>query len=805
MNESIRVLHVDDDPEFLELATILLEREDDRFVVETATGADAGLDRLDADAFDCVVSDYDMPKTNGIEFLEAVRVEYPELPFILFTGKGSEEVAGKAITAGVTDYLQKTPGSDQYTLLANRIVNAVTKRRAQTNYRELFDTTHVGLALHDPQTGHVTDANRAFGRMLGRDRSTLIGSHPGEFSPEGSEYDQEAGTAVVREASEGRSKTIEWQVETADGDLIWVEVHLARATIDGQTQVLAVVQDISDRKRRERKLDQLRERTRELTYTYGTEETASLAVDAADDIIGAPLSGVFLPNEDGTSLDLSVMADSVPEMFDRIPSFSRDGPPGSRAALVWEVYREREPVYVDRLSESDRITEESPAESVLLYPIGTHGVFVVSSPDPEAFSDTDRLLVEILANNLETALDRVEREETLRTRERRLERLHEATRELIESDSETAIAERIVRAAEEILAFSILVVRLYDSDEGGLVPVAASDAVDDVMPERSVFTPDGDSLNWAAFEAGEVRIYDDIERLEYAVDQGSGLRSLMILPMGEYGTIAVGETDSDAFDDTDEFLARILTTAAETALDTVKREAQLRRRRDELERQIDRLDEFASVVSHDLRTPLLTAQGRLELAREEPEPEHFDAVCRAHDRMESLIDDILTLAREGDVIGDREWVDLSSIVDECFASFETANATLVSTTGRSVYADRGRLQQLLENLFHNSVEHGSTNVPTDQRESVDDDGHVRIEVGDLKHGSGFFVADDGPGIPESLRSDVFDAGFTTSDRGTGFGLRIVEQIVDAHGWEIELFESEYGGVRFEISGVSTRE
>jgi DNA-binding NtrC family response regulator len=123
--EEIRVLHVDDEPEFAELVASYLERSERRLSVETATSASEGFDRLADTRFDCVVSDYDMPGRSGIEFLEAVQDEHPDLPFILYTGKGSEDVASEAISAGVTDYLQKRPGPDQYTLLANRIRNAV--------------------------------------------------------------------------------------------------------------------------------------------------------------------------------------------------------------------------------------------------------------------------------------------------------------------------------------------------------------------------------------------------------------------------------------------------------------------------------------------------------------------------------------------------------------------------------------------------------------------------------------------------------------------------------------------------------
>lgn len=105
--QAIRILHVDDEPDFAEMTATFLEREDDRFDVEIATSPNEGLNHLKLESFDCIVSDYNMPTRDGIEFLKDVRDDHPDLPFILYTGKGSEEIASDAISAGVTDYLQK--------------------------------------------------------------------------------------------------------------------------------------------------------------------------------------------------------------------------------------------------------------------------------------------------------------------------------------------------------------------------------------------------------------------------------------------------------------------------------------------------------------------------------------------------------------------------------------------------------------------------------------------------------------------------------------------------------------------------
>lgn len=103
-SDTVRILHVDDEPDLADLAATFLEREDTRFSVDTAVNVTEGLAYLAENEVDCIISDYDMPGQNGIEFLETVRETHPDLPFILYTGKGSEEIASEAISAGVTDY-----------------------------------------------------------------------------------------------------------------------------------------------------------------------------------------------------------------------------------------------------------------------------------------------------------------------------------------------------------------------------------------------------------------------------------------------------------------------------------------------------------------------------------------------------------------------------------------------------------------------------------------------------------------------------------------------------------------------------
>jgi signal transduction histidine kinase len=208
--------------------------------------------------------------------------------------------------------------------------------------------------------------------------------------------------------------------------------------------------------------------------------------------------------------------------------------------------------------------------------------------------------------------------------------------------------------------------------------------------------------------------------------------------------------------------------------------------RQELETKNEKLEQFASIVSHDLRNPLQVAKGRTELALEADDTEHLEPVVRAHERMEQLIEEMLTLAREGVSIDETERVDVAAIAEQSWEMIAAPEASLsVEPSGDlSISSDPERLQQLFENLFRNAIEHGGDDVV--------------VTVGALPDGAGFYVEDDGPGIPEGSREEAFEAGFTTASDGTGFGLAIVSEIVDAHGWEIRVTEGSEGGARFEI-------
>jgi PAS domain S-box-containing protein len=238
-----------------------------------------------------------------------------------------------------------------------------------------------------------------------------------------------------------------------------------------------------------------------------------------------------------------------------------------------------------------------------------------------------------------------------------------------------------------------------------------------------------------------------------------------------------------------------------------------------LRRKNTYLDEFASVVSHDVATPLGIIENKARLVEVSGDVSHAEDIYEAADRVQGLVDELHDLAKQGTTVDEAAPVDLETVAREAWDVVEGPPGSITVESTRTIDADRTRLGQLLENLFRNAVEHGSTSsrssrtrgnavehATTERSPDATTDGGPTEDVGDepalqIRVGAtegGFYVADDGPGIPASDRSAVFEQGFTTKAEGTGLGLAIVRRIVEGHGWTIDVTTSDTGGARFDV-------
>ncbi|WP_197738617.1 PAS domain S-box protein [Halosegnis longus] len=867
---------MEDDAAFAELVSVYLERDEDAISVHTAATPEEGRELLTAREIDCIVSDYDMPEMNGIEFLERVRETYPDLPFILYTGKGSEEVASEAISAGVTDYLQKERGTSQYTVLANRIHNAVEQyrsTRALESSRQrlslLFEESPLGI-IEWSESFEIARVNDSGREILGYEEGELAGTS-WETIVADAERDEVGDIVEQLQSGDGGFHSINENVR-ADGESIICEWHNRLVTDDdgNVVTIFSQFQDITERQTRQRELEQHRaliHAANNAIITVDESNRVQSANAAVEEMFGYEPSELI--GEPVTTLMNDDTATRHEAMFTRylqtgeqtrawndieVEGQHRDGSRVPLSVTFGEVVQGGERLFVGIIRD---ITEESEYRQELEWtnavlsklletlPIGVlaedesreilaandHLLELFDIPEAaddlvgddcervaselsEQFADPDGFLErvnEIVGEDIPVDGEEVEladgrtfvrthepvelpdgnghlwtyRDATAqRRRENRLEALNRTAQELINAESREAVAEIGVTAAQEVLGLNANAIHLVNADGTALVPAAGTESVYTLIGDPPAFT-EGDSITWRVYETGEAVAIDDIHDDPDIYNPDSPIRSELYLPLGEYGILIAGSPTPDTFDEADLALGRLLAGSIVTALEQIEQLERLRDREQELSEQNERLDEFASIVSHDLRNPLNVAVGRVELARETGELDHLDAVERANERMSALIDDLLTLARQGSRVSDVEAVDLRGLASGCWANVSTADATLDLQTDRSISADRSRLQQLLENLMRNALDHAGDDVT--------------VTIGDLD--VGFYVEDDGPGVPAEIRGEIFDAGYSTDPSGTGFGLSIVEQIVSGHGWDITVTDGTDGGARFEITGV----
>ena len=201
----------------------------------------------------------------------------------------------------------------------------------------------------------------------------------------------------------------------------------------------------------------------------------------------------------------------------------------------------------------------------------------------------------------------------------------------------------------------------------------------------------------------------------------------------------------------------------------------------------ERLD-VLKYLTHSLRNPLEVATVHTDVIADVEDPDHIDTVQTAHERMEAIIADTMELAQQGAVVEETAPVDIAALARAAWETVRTDEATLSVGTPPTVEGSEGRLRVLFENLFRNAIRHGPP-------EEGDDGIVVTVDA----MADGFYVADDGRGIPAADRDRVLDAGYTTDDDGTGLGLAIVAEIAESHGWSVAVTESDAGGTRFEFT------
>lgn len=504
--DSGTILCVDDDAELADLVATFLEREKSGFETVIANSAAEARTRLEERDVDCIVCDYRMPEEDGLEFLRDLRASDVDLPFILYTGQGSESIASDAIAAGVTDYLQKRPDRSHFELLANRITRWIAQHRVNQERELTIQRMTEAIVEVDSDWTYTMVDDRA-AEYLGVDRESILGERIWDIIPSSTESEFQDACQTVLET--GEPATVEEYYAAVDR---WFSIDVYPGMIDGLS---IYFRDISDQKRRERQQSALTETLKELLQAPTPEEACCVVTETAAPSFPTTTIGIALFDDERQSLELRTATTSGEEALEQLDLLRQDGP-------AWEAIIEGDDVLVDV---DDPVGEGTAVSQFVVSPLGSHGAILYGLADHvESIDDVPDILYQ-LSNNLHVALDRLEKEAQLRTRDERLEEQNRVLEQLARINEVIRnIDQRLIDAKTRPEVYRAVCEELGDSGQYRFVWIGEYDQqTDRVVPKASA----GEEKGY--LDAIDLALSDD-EASDWPVERAIRTHELQVVP-----------------------------------------------------------------------------------------------------------------------------------------------------------------------------------------------------------------------------------------------------------------------------------
>jgi len=694
------------------------------------------------------------------------------VPVVRLLGPDAGLTAPEAIYAGATATLRHgdPPTGEELALLVRRVERALDDRGSRTDRRvrsALATLSAPGnglVAVFDEACRHEYVTGKTDDREGPVRAEALADRRPADaLPPEPGQYVE----ADYAEAVEGSSRDRTLPIGDA-----WYRVETRPFRVDGTDEAGGGVaryeplegnpeSDASSADVRE-KIERLHDFASELEGLEDRSAVYETVVEFADRVLEFDACAVLERDENL----LRTRAVSAPKLQVAPEPFR----PGE--GLVGKSIAESRSFHVgDVRDHPEAKPTDDRYRSALSIPLPEDAAFQAVSTTVDAYSEADRELAELLCTHAGHALERIAYERAITD----------------ERDRFAALFENVPDAAVQYAVDDgRLRIERVNATFARMFGVEAADAVGLLVDELLVpdsQRDDAEELHRSIVEG---------ERLEREVRRGTGGETkpflLRSVPVASEGTRPAPDRDTD---DTGYLIYTDVSA--------------LKERERDLRRKNERLDEFASIVSHDLRNPLQVAQGHASIIEETGETDGIESVRAQLDRIERLIDDVLTLARKGKTVGTSEPASLETAATEAWQHVATESASLDVGDLPVVEGDPQRLQELFENLFRNAISHGGSDVTVTVGTPVERDATSDGAEDESDSGAGdllFYVDDDGAGIPPDSRERVFDDGFSTADDGTGLGMTIVERIANAHDWTVDVTKSASGGARFEFRPAS---
>lgn len=484
-------------------------------------------------------------------------------------------------------------------------------------------------------------------------------------------------------------------------------------------------------KRSKKRLYEINESISKLFNSNDMEEIANTTVKSAKNIMGYKFVGLHVKEENKL----------IPiETTKKVKQVIGEREIPKKEGIAWNAFNKKEIKVYNDTNKNNKTDKERKIKTEIAVPIGENWLLLVGSEKKNDFSPNDIAGLNILRKNTRKAIHRLQRKNFIK----RFKFFVELSPDIVQVVNKDKIV-------------------TYQSPESPLTTFK--------MP------------NIENKQVTEFPVANDKEKIENEIEKTMSDTDKIITTKYKVKDQNTGEkiwveTRTQNFIDTQPVNGIIRVTREIT---------EEKERKEAIKEKNNQLDQFASVVTHDLRNPLAVAQGNIDLIENRLETDNEEIFEYANDvdsslnRMENIIQNMLSLTKSGEITGEKQVKNIDSIISDAWENVEAKEATIEVNTEKKVNCDDEALIQCFENLFRNSIEHGGKDV--------------KITIEEIR--GGVCIKDNGSGISEDIADTLFEMGETTEKTGTGYGLGIVKQIVDEHDWEIEI-DTKHTGAKFDI-------
>lgn len=626
------------------------------------------------DGFDCLLVPQGLDSASWQSVLRRVTEQRPTLSVVALVD--DQSAVGRAIEAGATDYVPRSLVESRPRLIASRLETVVDGKdsrgdtarirseRPTQEYEQIFDGVNDAIVVFDPEAETIVDANASYHDLLGYDLDTIRQLGIGGLSVTEEGYTAERGWQLIREVAEtGESKTVDWRGQTRSGEQIWLEATLTTANIGGETRVLSIQRDVTERKRRQREYEQIFDGVNDTIAVHDPETGELLTVNKTlCDLTGYDRETLLEMGAEGLTVPTAEFdPEEIPEIIHRVMD-GQDVDPYEQAIETadgerrWLEVNPTQAVIdgeqrflaisrdVTERKRRERAIEEERQKYSTLVEQSTDGVVVVRDQEyvfvNEQFAEltgydeeellgmsfeqvftpdcqklvTERYRRRIAGESppdqydlgverpdgtrltLETSVSRIHhggepatlatlRDVTeRRERERAIEELQSATERLQGAETRADVYDIAVETARDVLEFPMTACWRHDDEGRQLEYVTGTEPIES-MPDGPVsFTPDDHEYD--VFQRGETTTYSPSQ-----YHDNSPMVAAILVPLGNAGLLAAGHKHREEYEQYFIDIMEVLAGHVAGALERVAHSKRLRENERRLQAIVDRIDE----------------------------------------------------------------------------------------------------------------------------------------------------------------------------------------------------------------------